>query len=526
MHLDGERCYRAVSSRDRRFDGFFVTAVRTTGVYCRPSCPARTPARRNVDFLPTAAAAHQAGYRACKRCVPDAAPGSPGWDVSADLAGRAMRLVQDGVVDREGVEGLASRLGYSSRQLNRLLRGELGAGPLDLARARRARHARSLLVETDLPAASIAFASGFGSVRQFNDTVRTVFGLTPGELRGAQHGRAARRSGRASSSLAEDGGGGRVTVHLPVRSPFAADVLLQFLAVRALPGTEVVHGGVYARTLRLPHGVGTAEIDLAVSPDPARGHVTIPVQFVLSDLRDLPAAVERTRRVLDADCDPVAVDEVLGADPWLAGSVAAHPGMRVPGHVDGHEMAVRAVLGQQVSEAAARALAARLVLLAGEPIASPVPGLTHLFPTPEAVAEVEGAEMPMPRGRVRTLRQLSAAVAAGELRLDRGEDRGDVRARLLALPGVGPWTAGYLAMRALGDPDCFLPGDTGTRDALRLLGVDARRPTGASARDAEQLAQRWRPWRSYAQVRLWHLRGRAPGRPRATAATTTDVEER
>lgn len=524
--LDEERCYRAVSSRDRRFDGVFVTAVLTTGIYCRPSCPARTPARANVRFLPTAAAAQQAGFRACKRCAPDASPGAPGWDVVADVTGRAMRLVQDGVVDREGVEGLAARLGYSSRQLNRLLRSELGAGPLDLARARRAQHARALLVETALPTASVAFAAGFGSVRQFNDTVRSVFGLTPGQLRRSTSRvrpvtETGARPARAGGAV---GPGGQVSVTLPVRSPFAANALLQFLAARALPGTEVVHEEVYARTLRLPHGVGTLEADLGTPGTSGGAHVGVPVRFTLSDLRDLPAAVERTRRLLDADCDPVAVDRVLGADPLLAASVTRFPGMRVPGHVDGHEMALRAVLGQQVSEAAARTLARRLVQLLGQPVDSAVPGLTHLFPTPEAVVDLlggpSGVRLGMPGSRVATLARVSAAVAAGELHLDRGQDRAAVLARLSDLPGIGPWTSSYLAMRALGDPDCFLGADTGTRDALALLDAGSGPGTGLTPRGAEQFAHRWRPWRSYAQVRLWHLRTEPLARPPLRAPTT------
>lgn len=490
--LDPERCYAAVASRDRRFDGFFVTAVRTTGIYCRPSCPARTPAPGNVTFHRTAAAAQAAGYRACRRCAPDAVPGEPGWDVVADVAGRAMRLIADGAVDRDGVEGLAGRLGYSSRHLNRLLVDRLGAPVLALARARRAQHARTLLAETELGAAEVAFAAGFGSVRQFNDTVRQVYAATPASLRG---------------SRGRDRAAGRIRVTVPVRTPFAGPELLAFLADRAVDGVEVVRGTTYARTLDLPHGPGTVEVELPRLTPVDAGRLT--AWFTLVDLRDLGAACERVRRLLDADCDPVAVDEHLGADPLLASSVAAVPGMRVPGHVDGHEAAVRAVLGQQVTVAAARTLAARLVASSGPEVPTAVPGLTRLFPAAEAVAALDAAALAMPRSRARALVGLSALVASGEIHLDRGDDRRRVRERLLGVPGIGPWTASYVAMRALGDPDQLLCTDTGTREALRALGVDPGR--------AQQLASGWAPWRSYAQVRLWHqltVAHRSPGGPR------------
>lgn len=477
--LDPVSCYRAVSSRDRRFDGVFWTAVRTTGIYCRPSCPARTPAAGNVSFHASAASAQAAGYRACKRCSPDATPGSPAWDLDADAAGRAMRLVADGVVDREGVPGLARRLGFTPRHLSRLLVRELGAGPLALARARRATTARTLIEGTDLAFADVAFAAGFASVRQFNDTIREVYDVTPTVLRGRRHA---------------GGTPGRLTVRLPVRTPYAGGALLRFLARRAVPGVEVVSGGEYARTLRLPRGHGTVRLRLPEAPEPG-GTAHAVAEFELTDLRDLGAATERTRRLLDADCDPVAVLAALGDDPLLGEAVRACPGLRVPGHVDGHEVAVRAVLGQQVSVAAARTLAARLVAEVGEEVATGVEGLTRLFPTAEQVARLPEETFAMPRARARALTGLSAAVAAGGVDLERGTDRRLVREQMLALPGIGPWTADYVAMRALGDPDCFLPTDTGTRDALCGLGADPAR--------ADELARRWAPWRTYAQVHLW-----------------------
>ena len=479
--LDRESCYRAVKSRDRRFDGVFYTAVRTTGIYCRPSCPARTPALKNVTFHPSAAAAQAAGYRACKRCLPDATPGSPDWDTAADAAGRAMRLIADGVVDREGVPGLAARVGYTPRHLTRIVTAELGAGPLALARARRAQTARVLIETTRLTHADIAFAAGFASVRQFNDTIREVYAATPTELRGRRHGPPAP---------------GTLTMRLAVRTPYAGAALLHFLAVRSVPGIEVTGPGWYARTLALPHGSGTLRLDI---PDVAAGGETafVVATFALADLRDTAAAVERTRRMLDADCDPVAVADAFAGDPVVGPLVRRTPGLRVPGHVDGNEIAVRAVIGQQVSVAGARTVAARLVAEHGRALADPArTGLTHLFPDPATLATLDPADLPMPRARGRALIALCSALADGTIALDRGPDRDAVRQALLEIPGIGPWTADYIALRALGHPDVFLPTDIGIRDALTGLGRDAR--------DAARLADDWRPWRSYAQMHLWH----------------------
>ena len=480
MHLDPESCYRAVKSRDRRFDGVFYTAVRTTGIYCRPSCPARTPAYHNVTFHPTAAAAQSAGYRACKRCLPDATPGSPDWDVAADVAGRAMRLIGDGVVDREGVDGLARRIGYTTRHLSRILTQELGAGPLALARAKRAQTARVLLETTELGAADVAFAAGFSSVRQFNETVQEVYASTPTQLRGGR--------GRA-------GAGGTLQLRLAVRTPFAGRALLDFLTVRAVAGVETTTDTTYARTLRLPHGSGTVELELTDHPQEG-STAFVPATFRLTDLRDLAAAVERVRRLVDADCDPVAIGDAFAGDAVLGRLVRDTPGLRVPGHVDGDELAVRAVLGQQVTVAAARTTAGRLTDQHGEPLAHAAPGLTHLFPSAATLSALDPQTLPMPRSRGRALVAVCRAVADGDLSLDRGADRADVRRRLLAISGIGPWTADYIALRALGHPDVFLPTDIGIRDALRRLALDPA--------DADVLAEAWRPWRSYAQLHLWH----------------------
>ncbi|HEY9565556.1 MAG TPA: AlkA N-terminal domain-containing protein, partial [Nocardioides sp.] len=364
MHTDREACYQAVKSKDRRFDGIFYTAVRTTGIYCRPSCPARTPAIKNVTFHPTAAAAQSAGFRACKRCLPDATPGSPEWDVAADVAGRAMRLINDGVIEREGVDGLAGALGFSTRHLGRLLTDELGAGPLALARARRAQTARVLIETTSMTFADIAFAAGFSSIRQFNDTIREVYASSPSQLRG-------RRTGSAPT--------GQVELRLACRAPFAGSTLLSFLAKRAVPGVEVVEGATYVRTLRLPHGTGTVRVELR-DHDERGGTAMVPATFWLADLRDTGAALERVRRLLDADCDPVAVADFFADDALIGPLARAVPGLRVPGHVDGDELAVRAVLGQQISVVRARNLAGMLTARFGEPVDSPVEGLTHIFP--------------------------------------------------------------------------------------------------------------------------------------------------
>lgn len=484
MPLDPQVCYRAVQSRDRRFDGAFYTAVRTTGIYCRPSCPARTPGFANVTFHPSAASAQAAGYRACKRCLPDATPGSPEWDVAGTAAGRAMRLIADGVVDREGVDGLARRVGYTTRHLSRLLTAELGAGPLALARARRAQTARVLIETTSLGFADVAFASGFASVRQFNETVREVYGASPRELRGR------RSSGPAAA--------GAVPMRLAVRTPFAGRALHAFLLGHAVAGVETGGDGWYARTLDLPHGPGTVRLELGDALE-AGTTAFVHATFRLTDLRDTGAAVERARRLLDADCDPVAVSDQLGEDPLLGPLVRRTPGLRVAGHVDGDELAIRTVVGQQVSVAGACTVLARLVASHGPRVETGTDGLTHLFPRASVLAEVDPETLPMPRSRGRAVAGLASALAGGEISLDRGADRSDVRARLVGLPGIGAWTADYVALRALGDPDVFLPTDVGVRRALVALGADAADP------------EAWRPWRSYALMHLWHSLSPDPG---------------
>ncbi|MFF3736218.1 AlkA N-terminal domain-containing protein [Streptomyces sp. NPDC002566] len=480
MHTDRERCVRAVRSKDARFDGWFFTAVLTTGIYCRPSCPVVAPKPENMTFHPSAAACQQAGFRACKRCRPDTSPGSPEWNQRADLLARAMRLIADGVVDRDGVPGLAARLGYSARQVERQLLAELGAGPLALARAQRAQTARLLIETTELPMADVAFAAGFASVRTFNDTVREVFALSPSELR------TRRRPERTGTSPATPGA---LQLRLPFRAPFNPDNVFGHLAATGVPGVEEWREGAYRRTLRLPHGHGI----VALTPHPDH----IGCRLVLSDPRDLTVAISRCRRLLDLDADPVAVDGQLRADPLLAPLVDKAPGRRVPRTVDEAEFAVRAVLGQQVSTAAARTHAARLVTAHGDPVEDPEGGLTHLFPTPQALAALDPESLAMPRTRRATFTHLVSQLADGTLHLDVDSDWAQARARLLALPGFGPWTVDVIGMRALGDPDAFLPTDLGVRRAARELGLPST-PAALTARAAA-----WRPWRAYAVQYLW-----------------------
>ncbi|MFC4961852.1 AlkA N-terminal domain-containing protein [Streptomyces mauvecolor] len=477
MHTDTERCVRAVQSKDARFDGWFFTAVLTTRIYCRPSCPVVPPKVENMTFYPSAAACQQAGFRACKRCRPDTTPGSPEWNARADTVARAMRLIRDGVVDREGVPGLAARLGYSARQIERQLLAELGAGPLALARAQRAQTARLLIETTPLPMAEVAFAAGFSSIRTFNDTVREVFALAPTELRA----RAARGIARQTP--------GAITLRLPFRAPLTPDNLFGHLAATGVPGVEEWRDGSFRRTLSLPYGHGIAEL----TPQPEH----IGCVLHLTDLRDLTIAISRCRWMLDLDADPVAVDDRLRTDPLLAPLVDKAPGRRVPRTVDAAEFAVRAVLGQQVSTAAARTHAARLVVAHGQAVDDPAGGLTHLFPTPARLAEIDPETLALPRSRRTTLTTLVAALADGTLKLGIDSDWDLARAQLMELPGFGPWTVEAIAMRALGDPDAFLPTDLGMRRAAQNLGLPST-PAALTARAAA-----WRPWRSYAVQYLW-----------------------
>ena len=486
--FDDSQAYRAVQSRDSRFDGVFFTAVATTRIYCRPSCPARTPAQRNVQFFTTSAAAQHAGYRACKRCRPDESPGSPQWNLRADVAARAVLMIRDGVVDREGVRGLAHRLGYSERHLRRLLLVELGVGPLTLAQSQRATTARALLENTDLSISALAFAAGFSSIRQCNEVIKSTFAATPSELR--------RRSSATSSAAST----GELTLQLPVRTPFSLKAIIDFLGMRAVPGCEEYEGGIYRRVLRLPCGFGIVAID-ANQPEDAR-HVV--VQLQLDDVRDVGPAVARTTRLLDLDADPDGIRAVLETDPLLRASVTASPGTRVPGHPDPVELAIRGVIGQQISVLGARRLTGRLVSRFGTPLSHPSGSLTSAFPSPDALSNADPTDLPMPKSRQRALIALSRALADSSIDLSPGADRDVATSRLLDLPGIGPWTASYIRMRALGDPDAFLPTDLGVRRAFEVQG------RGTSPRLIDHYADAWRPWRAYAVIHLWRSLSHPP----------------
>jgi len=497
--MDFWQRYRAIDARDTRFDGQFYTAVRTTGIYCRPSCPARTPKAGNVTFYETSAAAHDAGYRACKRCLPEAVPGTPAWNVRSDVAGRAMRLINDGVINRDGVEGLASRLGYSSRQLNRILSHELGAGPLSLARASRAQTARTLLVSTSMKAADIAFAAGFSSVRQFNETIAEVFAMTPSALRAtARHQQAPARTVVASTAL---------TLNLPYREPFDPGVFT-FLAVRAIPGIEEGGPASYARTLRLAHGDARFRVDY--DADAAGRPLRLTIGAV--DLRDLASLLSRVRRLLDLDADPVAIDTSLAADPRLSVSVAAAPGMRMPGAVDPQELLIRAMIGQQITVAAARTALVQLSACGSESLV-PADGLHRLFPTAAEIAETGFELLRGPQRRIDSVRGAAAAMASGELDFGYGDDLAGLQAKLLPLAGVGPWTVGYVAMRVIGAPDVFLANDAAVRNGIRSLGQDpGADPLSPDFREVS-------PWRSYATMHLWRAAAAAQTAAQTAART-------
>ncbi len=483
--------YRAISARDTRFDGQFVTAVSSTRIYCRPSCPARTPKPENVTFYPTSAAAHEAGYRACKRCLPEAAPGSPQWNLRNDVAARAMRLIAAGTVEREGVSGLAGRLGYSSRHLTRLLTAELGAGPLALARAHRAHTARMLLVGTDLPVSEIAFSAGFASIRQCNETIREVFGMTPVELR-------ARRRHAAAAAAP-----GTIDLLLPHRSPMNAAGIFAWMRARALPGVETASAHSFARHLRMPGG--PAHLEVSQDADD-RLHLRARV----TALGDLAPLVATTRRLFDLDADPLAVDEALAAQEQLAPLVAATPGIRVPGAADPHEMLIRAMVGQQITVAAARTALTALAEELGEGVEDGI-----LFPTMTAIAERGAEVLRGPAARIRAITGAAAALAEGSLTLTVGDDPAAQRAALLAMPGIGPWTADYVRMRVIGDPDVFLPGDVAVRAGAAAAGL----PSDPAALTA--WAERLAPWRSYLSAHLWNA---VPPRTARTTKKTSTKE--
>jgi AraC family transcriptional regulator of adaptative response / DNA-3-methyladenine glycosylase II len=510
--LDFDTCYAAVASFDRRFDGQFITAVRSTGIYCRPSCPARTPKRANCTFYRTSAAAHAAGYRACKRCLPEAVPGSPEWTTREDVAARAMRLIADGVVDREGIAGLASRLGYSQRHVGRVLTEELGAGPLQLARAQRAQNARNLLVATTMTMTDVAFAAGFTSLRQFNDTIGEVFAMSPTAVRAT-----------ASNVRTVDRPlPGAITLKLRTREPFYGADVVGWLAKRAVAGLELVEsddaGLSYTRAASLSRGLAV----MTVRAEPGAVSLTA----TLEHLDDLPALISRTRRLFDLDTDPHLIDTTLARDPRIAPSVAAFPGTRIPGSMGAMEMAVRAIVGQQVSVAAARTATERLVTALGTPLPSVLlgRGVDLSFPTADALAASATGVLTGPLARRETVARVAAAVADGTLNLDIAQTRADLTGALESLRGIGPWTSNYLALRLLGSPDVLLTGDSAVRAGAAVLGLPSDAKALADAGEA------FAPWRSYLMTHLWRAAtlgstGPGPAQPMSHPSKVTQGRE-
>jgi AraC family transcriptional regulator of adaptative response / DNA-3-methyladenine glycosylase II len=475
VELDADTCYRALVARDERFDGLFFVGVVTTGVYCRPICPARTPGQPRCSFYRHAAQAERAGFRACLRCRPELAPGASRVDARSRLVREAAALVESDFLGGHSVDALAARLGVSSRQLRRAMLAEIGVTPIELAQSRRLALAKQLLQDTSLPITEVAFASGFASVRRFNALVRERFGRAPSELR--RHG--ARADDR-----------GVVRLRLGARPPFDGASLLRFFGARSVPGVEKVGEHGLVRAARDGDRVGW----IAVTLDAAASGVEVSIAPALAG--STLAIAARVRRQFDLDAMPEAIAKVFCGDPLLAPRVRARPGLRVPGAFDPFEAAVRAVLGQQVTVRAATTLAGRVAARFGTPIATPHEGVDRLFPrAPElaAVSPEEFAGIGMPLARGRALQGLADAVARGLVSLEPDADPDETIAALEALPGIGPWTARYVAMRALGWPDVFLGGDLMVKKALG----------GVTQRAADRRAEAWRPWRAYAVVHLW-----------------------
>lgn len=492
MRLDEDMCYRALVARDPRFDGRFFTGVRSTGIYCRPICPARTPRREACVFFRSAAAAQEAGYRPCLRCRPEASPGTPAWLGTSATVSRALRLIAEGALDDADTPALAARLGVGERHLRRLFLKHVGASPIAVAQTRRLLFAKKLLDETALSMTEVALASGFSSVRRFNDAIRAAYARTPRELRAA-----AMKRGEGAAGRAPD-----ITLRLPFRPPLDWDALVGFLGARAIPGVESADPGAYRRTVRAAGGHGLVEVL------PVRGEPWLLARLRLPGTEGLSHFAERLRRLFDLGADPHAIATQLGADPRLAPRLAAMPGVRVPGAWDGFELAVRVILGQQVSVRAATQLAGRLVERYGEPLSlraglpAGAEGLRFVFPTPEVLAAADLTDLGLPRARAAAITSLAARVARGEVALDASRGLEETVRALTCVPGIGEWTAQYIAMRALREPDAFPATDLGLRRALG----------GVSGADLLTMAEAWRPWRAYAAMLLWtvDLRGADP----------------
>ncbi len=477
MELDPAVCRQAMLARDPRFDGRFFVAVRTTGIYCRPVCPAPHPAAKNCSYLPSAAAAQEAGYRPCLRCRPETAPGLGAWLGTSSTVARALALIDDGALDHASTPALASRLGIGDRQLRRLFEDHVGASPVAVAQTRRVLLAKQLIHETNLPMTEIALAAGFGSVRRFHEIFHALFARPPAALRRAQTSPAC-----------------GITLGLGYRPPYDWAAMLAFLTARAIPGVEAVVGGSYRRTIELSGHTGT----LAVSHEPDRHRLRATINFPQTE--HLPTIIARLRRMFDLEADPAVIGAALSRDPHLASCVAARPGLRVPGAWDGFELGVRAIVGQQVTVAGATRLAGRIAQEFGPPIEDPV--LTHAFPRPERLAHaiITG----MPPARASAIGTLAAAVTADPALFERAADLPTGIARLCRVPGIGEWTAQYIAMRLMREPDAFPAADIGL---LRAMAENGIRPSPAALLAR---AERWRPWRAYAALHLWNAQPREP----------------
>ncbi len=479
MDLDHDACYRAICLRDARFDGRFFTAVRTTRIYCRPVCPAPTPRSRNVTFFHTAAAAQEAGYRPCLRCRPETAPALGPWRGTSTTVSRALTLIELGALDDGGVDALAGRVGMGERQLRRLFRQHLGASPVAVAQTRRVLLATQLIHETQLPMAEVAFAAGFGSIRRFNEAFLSLFGRAPGDLR------------RTRGPDVPVGLPGEIAVLLRYYPPYDWPAMLEFLHRRAIPGLERVDADRYTRTV----GLGGLQGTIAVQPA-AGNALAVTVRF--PRLSKLPAIIARLRRVFDLAADPIAISAHLAKDRTLASLVKARPGLRLPGAWDGFELAIRAVLGQQITVAAAVRLAGRLVAAHGEPLAAPDGELTHVFPEPEALASADLTSLGMPRSRAAALSAVAAAAIRNPHLFDATCGLDEAVRRLRSIHGVGEWTAQYIALRQLREPDAFPAADVGL-----LRAMAAQEGHSFSPSELLNRSSTWRPWRAYAAQHLW-----------------------
>ena len=479
MNLDPGICYQAICSRDARFDGRFFTAVRTTGVYCRPVCPAPTPKRENVEFFLCAAAAEGAGFRPCRRCRPETAPGTPAWEGTSTIVSRALRLIAQGNCDENGLEKIAERVGVGSRHLRRLFVRHIGVAPKAVLQTQQAHFARRLIDETDLPIARVAFAAGFHSIRRFNQAILKSFGAPPTILR--------RMTPRGRSS------GSALTMKLEYRPPFDWQVLLDFLRTRAIPGVESVDQNTYQRSIELDGQSGLLE----VRPGENAPHLIL--RIYLPPTARLAQIIDRIRRLFDLTADPIRIADHLGLDPLLSRMIRSMPGLRVPGAWDPFEMMVRAVLGQQISVKAASTLAGRIAKTFGSPIITNIPArVTHVFPRAKVLRSVDLRQVGLTEARARTVRRIAEAVCNGELPTDSASGLDSIVNSLNAIDGIGNWTAQYIAMRAFGEPDAFPEGDLGLRRAVS----SGAEPVSNS--ELKRMAEHWRPWRAYAAMYLWN----------------------